>query len=132
MSRDTISNAVAELYATIAPSGVPAVSGITKVYPFDPAPGQMAKPTAVTVDDDGLSDLHYVLVVRVYQSTDVDAQKAAETLRSIYQQLDVLLTTHWGPVEWVREDDREIGALIATCRLEVGREDGLLRTGGGL
>jgi hypothetical protein len=131
MSRETITAAIAELYATIAPGDVSAVAGVTKVYPFEPAPGQMAKPVAVTIDDGGLTDLHYHLIIRVYQSTDIDASQAATGHRAVYQALDVLLTSYWGPVEWVKEHDAEIGALIATCRLEVGREDGLLRLGGG-
>jgi hypothetical protein len=131
MSRSSLEATIAELYAFLAPEGVPAVTGVSRVYDHEPALGKMVKPVAVTIDDAGLTDLAYVIVVRIYHSTDVDAAKATATLRRLYQELDDLLTTHWGPTEWIREDDREIGALIASCRIEVGREDGKLRIGGG-
>lgn len=127
MSRETITAAIAELYATIAPAGVAAVPGVTAVYPFEPAPGQMAKPTSVTIDDGGLNTHAYVIVIRVYQTTDVDAQQAAENHRAVYQALDVMLTTRWGPVEWIKDNDHALGALVATCRLDVAREDDFLR-----
>lgn len=131
MSRTSLEATIAELYEVLAPDGVPAVSGVARVYDHEPAPGQMVGPVAVTIDDGGLTDVSYIVVVRVYHTTDVDAAKATATLRRLYQEIDDLLTTHWGPTEWVRENDREIGALIASCRLEVGREDGKLRLGGG-
>src|SRR5690348_1420771 len=132
MSRDTLEATISELVDVIAPGGVSVVTGVTQVYPFEPALVQMAKPTAITVDDGGMTDIAYVINVRVYQSTDVDGKAAAENMRAVYQQLDELLTPYWGPTEWVKEFDRDIGALVATCRIEVGREDGLLRLGGGL
>lgn len=132
MSRDTITNAVSELVGDVAPGGVSAVAGITKVYDHEPAPGAMAKPTAVTVSWGGTDPLSFTLLVRVYQTTDVDAAGAARNLEAVAQALDILLEPHWGPVEWTAENDRELGALIATCRVEVGREDGKFRaTGGG-
>lgn len=130
MSRDTLTATVAELANVIAPGGVPAITGVAKVYPYEPKSGAMAKPTAITIDDGGMTDTDFVIVVRVYQTTDVDARRATETLRSVYQALDDLLTPYWGPTEWTRQDDPELAALIAECRLEVGREDGHLRTRG--
>jgi hypothetical protein len=130
--RDTISNAVAELVETIAPGGTPAVAGLVRVYDHEPAPGQIAKPTSATVAWAATDPNFWTLLLRVYQTTDVDARVAARNLEAVSQALDVLLEPYWGPAEWSAENDRELGALIATCRIEVGREDGKLRTGGGL
>ena len=130
--RDTVSNTIAELAALLAPSGTPAVAGVTQVYDHEPAAGQMAKPTAVTLAWAATDPAFWTLSLRVYQTTDVDAALAARTLEAVSQALDDLLEPHWGPAEWTAENDRDLGALVATCRIEVGREDGKLRTGGGL
>jgi hypothetical protein len=115
----------------IAPGGAPAVSGVVAVYDYEPAPGQMAKPTAVTVSWAGKDPAIFTLLLRVYQATDIDAQQAARNLERISDDLDGLLEAYWGPVEWTAENDRDLGALVATCRIEVGREDGELRLAGG-
>ena len=132
MSRDTITNAVLELAGVLAPAGSPAVSGVTQVYDHEPAPGQMAKPTSVTVAWSGTEPDFWTLNVRVYQTTDIDAAAAARNLEAVSQAIDILLEPHWGPAEWTAELDPELGALVATCRVLVGREDGKLRIGGGL
>lgn len=130
MSRATTAAAKAELFALLAPAGVPAVDGITVAYPFEPARGQMQKPVALTVATSGLSATAYVFAVRVYITTEVDAQQAQDNLDVIVQAVDVLLEPYWAPGDWSIGPTEDSDAFVAECQVAVGREDGRLRTGG--
>ena len=130
MSRATIGGAKAELFTLLAPSGVPAVSGITAAYPFEPGKGQMQKPVALTVATTGLTATAYLFAVRIYAATDVDAKVAQDNLDTILQATDVLLEPYWGPGDWSVAAVEDLDAIVAECQVAVGREDGRLRPGG--
>lgn len=121
MSRNSIANAKAELYALITTPALP--TGVTAAYPFEPLPGQGAKPVMVTVATAGMTAVDYLLALRVYVSADADAEWAQATLDTLILTLDGRMTSGFGPSNWEVDWDPELGAFVAVNTFLVGRED---------
>lgn len=126
MSRDSLGAAKAELLALLAPAGVPAIAGVTCVYGFEPYSGQAQGPVAITISTAGMTPTEYLIVVRVYQTVDVDAEAAQAAMDLLIAAVDTLVgsTGRFGPSSWTVEYDRELNKLVAANILEAGREDG--------
>lgn len=131
--RNTLGAVKAELYGLLAPSGVPAVAGVTAVYDHDPHDGQRAKPVAITISTAGIGPTAYTVAVRIYAAADGEAATFQATLDSVLEAVDLLMTPYWGPPDWDVADRREdLNAFVAETNVFVGREDGRLRFSEGL
>lgn len=121
MSRATIGAAKAELLALVSGAALPA--GVTKAYGYEPIPGQMAKPTAITVSTAGWDLEFWQVALRIYQTMEVDAEDAQENLDAVMNDVEGKLTSGFGMAAWTVEYLVDLNALVATCILPVGRED---------
>lgn len=121
MARTTIAASKAELYALLSGANLPA--GVTAAYDYEPISGQMAKPTALTISTAGMDPDFYLLALRLYQSTEADAQAAQATLDTLILAVEGKLTSGFGVASWTVEYAADLDALVATCVLPVGRED---------
>jgi hypothetical protein len=131
--RSSLAAAKDELYGLLAPGGVPAVGGVNAVYDHEPHDGQRAKPVAITISTAGLASDAFSLTVRIYVAADGEASLFQDTLDSVLEAVDLLMTTYWGPQGWEVVDRRDdLNAYTAECQVSVGREDGRLRLSEGL
>jgi len=121
MARNSLAASKAELYGLLSGANLPA--GVTAAYDYEPLPGQMAKPVAITVSTAGMSPDFYLLAVRCYQTAEVDAQAAQSNLDILILAVEHKLTAGFGMAPWSVEYVAELDALVATCVLPVGRED---------
>lgn len=121
MARTSPTNAIAELYGLITTPSLPA--GVTAAYSFEPAAGQGAKPVMITVFFAGMTAVDYLLALRIYVTSDVDAESAQATLASLVMTIDARMTSGFGPSNWENGFDPELGAFVATNIFQVGRED---------
>lgn len=121
MARTSLAAAKAELHALITTGGLPA--GVTVSYAHEPAPGHLQKPAAITIFTAGMSPTDYLIALRIYVTTDVDAVKAQDDLDTLIMLVDARMTSGFGPSNWDVEWFADLGALVATCVFEVGRED---------
>lgn len=121
MSRATIGAAKTELLGLVSGSNLPA--GVTKTYGYEPVPGQLAKPTAITVSTAGWDPDFWQIALRIYQSIEVDAEDAQENLDSVMSSVESKLTSGFGMAAWSVDYIADLNALVATCILPVGRDD---------
>ncbi len=121
MSRATIGDAKQELYELVSGANLP--DGVTKAYSYEPTPGQLAKPTAITISTAGWDLEFWLVALRVYQSVEVDAEGAQENLDAVMTAVEAQLTSGFGMAGWAVEYVADLTALVATCILPVGRED---------
>lgn len=121
MARTSIAASKAELYGLLSGANLP--SGVVAAYSYEPLPGQLAKPTALTISTAGMDPNFYLLAVRLYQSAEGDAQAAQATLDTLILTVEHKLTSGFGEATWTVEYAADLDALVATCVLPVGRED---------
>lgn len=121
MSRATIGAAKAELLGLVSGSNLPA--GVTRAYGYEPVPGHLAKPTAITISTAGWDIEFWQIALRVYQSIEVDAEDAQENLDSVMSDVESKLTSGFGMAAWAVDYIADLNALVATCVIPVGRED---------
>lgn len=121
MSRATIGAAKTELLGLVSGANLPA--GVTKAYGYEPTPGQLAKPTAITISTAGWDLEFWQIALRIYQSIEVDAEDAQENLDTVMSDVESKLTSGFGMGPWAVDYVADLNALVATCILPVGRED---------
>lgn len=97
----------------------------TPVYGYEPKPGGLPLPVAVTVASAGASDTEWLLVVRVYSSVRVgDFAVAQDTLDDAMEATDAALAdvpvprSSW-QVQYVDEHE----AIVATTVVTYPRDD---------
>lgn len=122
MARTSLASTKTDLYNALSS---PAISGVTSVYAYEPAPGQMLRGTTLTVFTAGVDPDTFLFRIRVYVDTSVDAHAAQDTLDTVLQLVDARLgTLGWaGPSNWAIDWIEDAGAIVALSTLEVGRED---------
>lgn len=103
--------------------GAATLAPVTKVYDFEPKPGDQIKGCIATISTDGVSPDFFRLALRIYQSPEVSAQKAQVTLDDAVMVLDGEVPSGFGPSEWTIEYRDDFGQFVAENILEVGRED---------
>lgn len=123
MSRDSLTAAKTELLTALTTGGN--VGSVTGVYGFEPAAGQMARPTAVTISTAGMDSDYYHLAVRVYSAADVDAADAQTTLDTLIFAVEGRMGSGFGPIGWTVDYSGELNAFVAVATVLVGREDHL-------
>lgn len=121
MARTSIAASKTELYALLSGANLPA--GVVAAYSYEPLPGQMAKPTALTISTAGMDPNFYLLAVRVYQTAEVDAEAAQANLDTLILLVEDRLSSGFGMAPWSVIYDPELDAFVATCVIPVGRED---------
>jgi hypothetical protein len=121
VSRTSIANAKQELYGLVSGTNLPA--GVTAAYDYEPLPGQMAKPTAITISTLAMDPDFYQLAVRIYQTAEIDARAAQMNLDTVILLVEDRLTSGFGMATWTVEYAADLDALVATCIVPVGRED---------
>lgn len=120
MSRGTIGAAKTELLGLVSGANLPA--GATRAYGYEPVPGHLAKPTAITISTAGWDLEFWLIALRVYQSIEVDAEDAQENLDAVMDDVESKLTSGFGVAVWTVDYVAELNALVATCILPVGRD----------
>lgn len=121
MARNSLAASKAELYALLSGANLP--DSVVAAYDYEPLPGQMAKPVALTISTAGMDPNFYLLAVRLYQSAEVDARAAQANLDTLILTVEHKLTDGFGMAPWSVEYLADLDALVATCVLPVGRED---------
>lgn len=122
---DTPAAAVAFLAGVLAPAGVPAVSGVEVFYDHERAPGQATKAAFMTLFFTGMNPTEFVITIRIFQSTDVDAGAAQAAVAQMAHDTDRIIKTTgkiWQP-EWEVTFAPELNALVAAGIVQIGRED---------
>lgn len=121
MSRNSIAAAKAELFGLLSGANLP--TGVAAAYDYEPLPGQMAKPVAITVFTVGMTSDFYVYELRIYQTAEIDARVAQNNLDDLVMLVDSKITSGFGPSDWRIGLDTEIAAFVAVNTLMAGRED---------
>lgn len=121
MARTSIAAAKQELYALVIAGGLP--TGLTVAYDHEPLPGDLQKPTAVTVFTVGMTPDDYVLGLRIYATAAADAKAAQDTLDVLIQTIDARINSGFGPSNFEIEYRDDLVAFVATNLFQVGRED---------
>lgn len=122
MARDSLAASKAELLALITTGGLP--SGVTAAYGYEPLPGQMQKPVAVTVSTAGMDPNFYLIALRIYVSVENDAEQASDDLDTLILDVDDRMTSGFGPSNWTVTYQPDLAAFVAENVFTVGREDG--------
>lgn len=117
MARTSLAGARADVATALN-----AVTGVTTAYDHEPT--THGKPVALTVSSAGIAPTDYLIAVRIYVTTETPVEEAQATMDAVVEAADNALPSWAGPSNWSIEWDQEEGQLVATCILEVGREDG--------
>lgn len=131
MSRESLPEAKAELYALLSIDGVPTftVEGIaaSNIRVWDHERREYPHPFSITISTVGMDPDFWFLAVRIYVATKtMDDKKAQEYLDLLIPAVNSAIAGNggFGPsawtVEWV---DQPLLAFMATNLLSVGRED---------
>lgn len=134
MSRTTVANAKAELYALLwtASTNTPTFSVATvdatqiRVYDHEPRGDHMQSPVSVTISTAAMTPTEWTVVVRVYVTTaHYSAKVAQDNLDLLIPAVDVKIgsTAAFGPSQWDIAWEDSLDAFMASCVLSVGRED---------
>ena len=127
MARTAFDASITELYNLLASDaiGTPRVTGVTKVYDYEPNNKNAVKPVMVTITPDSMTPTHWRVALRVYQTLDIDAATAQSNIVDMVVGIDNLITSGFGPSEWTFEinTDQPINAIVATNILEIIRAD---------
>ena len=127
MARSTFAASITELFNLLASdsAGTPRVTGVTKVYAYEPNNQSALKPVAVTITPDAMTPTHWRVALRVYQTLDIDAATAQSNIVSMVVGIDNLITSGFGPSDWTFEinTDTTVNAIVATNILEIVRAD---------
>lgn len=129
MARNSLSTALAELYALLgtasAPNATLLTAGVVAVYDHEPKPGDGLANCFVTVTPigGGMTPEYWVLMTRVYSTWVEGASGAMTRLLTAIDAVDGLMTDGFGPSEWQIEALNDIGAYVAQNRLMVPRND---------
>lgn len=131
MGATSIADARSDLYALLCSNtttGAPAatLTAVQRVYDHEPMPGDIAKPVSITLLLRGVEPDFFQFDVRVYAS-DGTQQITQARLDNALQQIDQRLSTtaQFGPSNWAVDWMDDIAAWMATCQLQVPREDNL-------
>lgn len=126
MATNTFVACISDLFNVLASDsvGTSRVSGVTKVYAYEPANHQSLKPVVVTISPAGMTPYDWTIALRVYQTTDVDPAAAQSNIISMTTAIDSLLfSTVYGPSNWTFDLNNDLGVIVATAILEVGRTE---------
>lgn len=101
------------------------VTGVTAAFDHEPANYAGLPPVFTTCVVGGMTPESWLFVVRLYISMSADAAQAQRDLGTLMPAVDRAIgaDSHFGPSEWESDVNREIGCVVATNTLQVGRED---------
>ena len=125
----TFSGAIDNVYGRLAAnpterSSAPVaslVNLVTVVYDHEPGPSMAQKPVSVTVCPGGISPTEWIVVVRVYVSSDAPHRQQQDQIAAVTTAVDDLMVD--GPSEWRIDYADALQCWVAACPLQVGRED---------
>lgn len=100
------------------------LTAVTKVYKYEPLPGDILKPISVTLIASGMNAEFYLFELRIYAADGGNTQTQAN-LDTAIQQVDARLraTSEFGPSDWSVEWVDELGCWIARTEQTCGRQD---------
>lgn len=129
MAATTLAGARQDLYDLLvsnATTGAPhaSLTAVTRVYQYEPLPGDILKPISVTILSSGMDADFYTFELRIYAADGGNNQTQAN-LDTAIQQVDARLrgSGEFGPSGWAIEWVDELGAWIARSEQRAGRED---------
>lgn len=110
--------------ARAATAAALAASLTVPVYGYEPKPGGLPLPAAVTVSTAGVSDTEWLLAVRVYSSVRSDFATAQDTLDDVMTAADAALALEPVPrSSWQAQYLDEHEAIVATSVISYPRDD---------
>lgn len=118
MSRNTLEGAFDELFALVDGT----VTGLRSLD-HEPRPGDKIRVASVTVSFAGMDADFWHLALRIYVDLGVNARQAQSDLMTLTVAVDRLMAAGFGPSVWTVGVHEDLDALVATCVLEVGRQD---------
>jgi hypothetical protein len=131
MGAISVADARSDLYGLLCSNtttGAPAASmtAVTRVYQYEPMPGDIAKPVSITLLLRGVDPDFYLFDIRLYASDGTQPITQARVDLAL-QQIDQQLasTAQFGPSNWQLDWLEEIAAWMAVAQLQVPREDNL-------
>jgi hypothetical protein len=129
MAATSLSEARTDLYTLLVSdlaTGAPHadLTAVTKVYKYEPLPGDILKPISITILTSGMDPEFYEFEIRIYASDGANTQTQAN-LDSAIQQVDTRLrgSAEFGPSNWSIEWVDELGCWIARANTTAGRQD---------
>lgn len=129
MAATSLSGARSDLFALLtsdATTGAPwaSLTAVTKVYKYEPLPGDILKPVSITILTVGMDPEYFGFELRIYAADGANAQTQAN-LDTAIEQVDARLraSAEFGPSEWAIDWADELGAWVARTSLKAGRED---------
>lgn len=125
MSRTSLANTKTELYGLLTSAGIPNITGVTAVYPFEPGAGHAAKPVSITISTAGMSVDFYRIQLRLYVSPQTDVVAAQADLDALILAIESKMSSGYGRSDWSVGYDAELDTFVASILLSVGREDAL-------
>lgn len=129
MAATSLSAARTDLYGLLVSNtatGAPEASltAVTRVYQYEPLPGDILKPISVTILTAGMDADFFMFELRIYASDGANNSTQAN-LDTAIQQVDARLRASgtFGPSSWSVEWIDELGCWIARTEQRAGRED---------
>lgn len=127
MARTSITATKAELFALLATGsdGTPqsGLSPLERIFDHEPYPQDGAKPYWLTIATAGQTPTDWVIAMRIYGDGTVGAKEVQDNIDALTSAVMAKLTGPYGDSMWEIDWVDEIGCFVATCLLEVGRED---------
>jgi hypothetical protein len=125
MATSSLAAARTLLYNALNVTGVTDV--VTRVFDYEPAAGEMAKPASITIFASGVTPDFWQFAARIYHATDVNAEAAQKNIDIIILAVEAAMKTagvvNIGPSQWEIGFTDGIDALVAQTDVQIGRED---------
>jgi hypothetical protein len=125
MATSSLAAARTLLYNALNVTGVNGV--VTRVFDYEPAAGEMAKPASVTIFATGVTPDFWQFAARIYHTTDTSAEAAQKNIDIIILAVEAAMHTagivNIGPSQWTIGFTDGIDALVAQSDITIVRED---------
>lgn len=129
MAATSLSEARTDLFGLLVANtttGAPhaSLTALTKIYKYEPLPGDILKPISLTIVASGMDAEFYQFEIRIYAADGANTQTQAN-LDTAIQQVDARLrgSAQFGPSEWSIDWIDELGCWIARSEQTCGRQD---------
>jgi hypothetical protein len=127
MAPTSLTLAKSDLYSrlcTDTSTGSPhsSLTAFTKIYNYEPMPGDIAKPISLTILTATVDSDWFRFAVRIY-SGDGTQLIAQTNLDTAIDQFEARMNAEFGPSNWDLQWIDEIAAWVAVSEITVGRQD---------
>lgn len=102
------------------------LTGVTRVYKYEPKVGNLLKPVSVTIMPNGTSETYYTFMLRIYASLEETPELGAAALVTAIDQVDAQIKAAGidaGPGKFDVGYVSDADVLVARADIAIGRED---------